>query len=219
MGKRYIKDLVLNIASEDVENAIQEYLRGLDFKLVYEEGEQYYKTGGVMLTLRGFKYSYQDGILHLEAWVGKIGKEMNIGDGKLIGAAAKVPYYNSVLSLMAALESAKPVSQQQYSQFQSDMQRQDSSYAQQFQGQKQATASVMNEVNKANDRNAIIAFWLSIASLILMFGSRFSLLLNLFSYTLAIKYGLKSQKSGLAITAIVINSIVIVITLLLLFLS
>jgi hypothetical protein len=225
MGSRYVKDLVLNIDQADVENAIQGYLRGNDFKLVSEKGEQYYKTGGIMLPLRGFKYCYQDGILHLEAWAGKIGKELNIGDGKFVGSAVKVPYYNSILNLMATLETVKLAYQRPNNQVQtpvqaqSDAQNQAPVYAQQPGAYSQATSAVFNEVNNANNRNAKIAFWLSIASLILMFASKFSLLVNIASYTLAIKYGLKSQKSGLAVAAIVINSIVIVITILIVFLS
>ncbi len=229
MGSRYVNDLVLNMDPMDVENAVQDYLRGNDFKLVFEKGEHYYKAGGVMFPLRGFKYGYQNGILHLEAWNGKIGKEYNIGDGKLRGAAAKVPYYNSILSLMKWLEAAKPAGEQSgepvraqtqvqsETQFQPDVQGQAPTYTQQPGTPGQATSAIANEVSNANNRNSQIAFWLSIASLILMFASRFGLLINIFSYTLAIKYGLKSQKSGLSIAAIVINSVVIVITLLMLF--
>lgn len=220
MGSRYINNLVLNTEPAEVENAIQVYLRGNDFKLVTEKGEQYYKTGGVMLPLRGFKYRYEDGILHLEAWVGKIGKEMNIGDGKLLGAAAKVPYYNSILSLLDILAKTKPVNYQPNVYEQSGMQMDESlSSHQQFAASTQTVSSVTDEVNNANERNAKIALLLSIISLILVFGSKFSLLLTLGSYTLAIKYGLKSHKSGLAVTAIAISTITVILTVLLLLLS
>ena len=142
---------------------------------------------------------------------------MNIGDGKFVGSAAKVPYYNSILTLLSILEKAKSEDQPPNGQVHASIQNQAPVYEQQFGVHKQATSNVANEVNKANNRNAKIAFWLSIFSFILLFGSRFSLLLNLASYTLAIKYGLKSQKSGLAVAAIVINSIDIVILLLIMF--
>ncbi len=232
MGSRYVKDLVLNISQADVENAIQAYLVGNSFKMVSEKGENYFKSGGVMLPLKGFKHSFQDGVLHLEAWVGKIGKELNIGDGKFIGSAAKLPYYNSLLNLMGTLEKvslanqqgspAEPASAQVNSQVQT---QQDSHSQQNLQTQPSsqvnapASSAVFSEVNNANNRNAKIAFWLSIAAIVLMFASKFSLLVNIASYTLAIKYGLKSQKSGLAIAAIVINSIAILLTILIIFLS
>lgn len=249
MGSRYVKDLVLNISQADVENAIQAYLVGNSFKMVSEKGENYFKSGGVMLPLKGFKYSFQDGVLHLEAWVGKIGKELNIGDGKFIGSAAKLPYYNSLLNLMATLEKVSLANQQgspaehASAQINSQVQTQQDSHSQQNihtqpSSQPQtnipnqapvftkqpgvqapASSAVFNEVNNANNRNAKIAFWLSIAAIILMFASKFSLLVNIASYTLAIKYGLKSQKSGLAIAAIVINSIAILLTILIIFLS
>jgi hypothetical protein len=223
MGSRYVKDFVLDIDQVYVENAIQEYLRGNNFTLVTEKGESYYKTGGVMLPLRGFKYGYQNGTLHLEAWNGKIGKEMNIGDGKLLGAASKVPYYNSILKLLDILNQARVEYQQPYGQtqtpihLQSSEQVQDPVYAQQFEGHKQAASAVADEIHKANNRNAKIAFWLSIASLIFLFNEKFSLVANLASLTLAVSYGLKSQKRGLAITAIIINSIVILIALAIIF--
>lgn len=254
MGSRYVKELALNIPQADVENAIQAYLAGNSFKMVFEKGENYFKSGGVMLPLKGFKYSFQDGVLHIEAWVGKIGKELNIGDGKFIGSAAKLPYYNSLLSLMATLEKVSLANQQgspaehASAQINSQAQTQQDSYAQNSHSQQNlhtqprsqpqtnipnqapvftkqpgvqapASSAVFNEVNNANNRNAKIAFWLSIAAIVLMFASKFSLLVNAASYTLAIKYGLKSQKSGLAVAAIVINSIVILITILIIFLS
>lgn len=248
MGSRYVKDLVLNIPQADIENAIQAYLVGNSFKMVSEKGENYFKSGGVMLPLKGFKYSFQDGVLHLEAWVGKIGKELNIGDGKFIGSAAKLPYYNSLLNLMGTLEKVSLSNQEKTpaehasAQINSQAQVQQDSYANNLHTQpssqvnanipnqapvftKQpgvqapASSAVFNEVNNANNRNAKIAFWLSIAAIILMFASKFSLLVNIASYTLAIKYGLKSQKSGLAIAAIVINSIAILLTILIIFLS
>ncbi len=260
MGSRYVKELALNIPQADVENAIQAYLVGNSFKMAFEKGENYFKSGGVMLPLKGFKYSFQDGVLHLEAWVGKIGKELNIGDGKFVGSAAKLPYYNSLLSLMATLEKVSLANHQMKpaehasAQINSQAQTQQDSYAQNSHSQQNfnsqqslytqpssqlhtnipnqapafaqqpgvqapASSAVFNEVNSANNRNAKIAFWLSIAAIVLMFASKFSLLVNIASYTLAIKYGLKSQKSGLAIAAIVINSIAILLTILIIFLS
>ena len=47
MGKRYVKELPLNMDTFEVEKVIQEYLRVNDFKFVTEKGENYYKTGGL----------------------------------------------------------------------------------------------------------------------------------------------------------------------------
>jgi hypothetical protein len=225
MGSRYVKDLILNIDPNYVENEIQTYLRGNSYNLVSEKGETYYKSGGIMMGLRSFKYSYQNGILHIEAWCGKIGKELNIGDGKFVGSAAKIPYYNSILALQGALDKASQPYQQPYGQMQQPVYphpnapMQQPVYTQTSGSYNQTGSPVANEINKANDRNATIAFWLSIGSLVLMFGSRFSLLINVFSFTLAIKYGLVSRKKGLAIASIVINSVVIAITAILIFAS
>lgn len=219
MGSRYVKEIALNIDSHDVENIIQEYLRVNDFKLVSEKGEDYYKSGGVMLPLRGFIYNYQNGTLHLEAWYGKIGKELNIGDGKLYGAKYKIPYYNSILSLLNVLEKSRQMHNQSNEQMQASEyaqangDKQESVYNQHLDNSTQTISEIEDEVNKANNRNAMFAFWLSLASLILIFESNYMLIIDLASFTLAFKYGLKSEKKGFAKAAIFINIIVIAITL------
>ena len=104
-----MNDISLNMEPTHVDNAIQIYLRGNNFKYVSEKGDNYYKATGA--TLRGFKYWYNQGVLHIEAWIGKIGKEMDISDGKFVGALGKVPYYNSILSLLTALEQDRQAQQ------------------------------------------------------------------------------------------------------------
>ena len=197
-GKRYINEISLNMDAIYVENSIQAYLKQNDFKLVNENEENYYKTGGAM---RCFKYWYNNGVLHIEAWLGKIGKEMDISDGKLVAAAYKVPYYNSVLSLLGSFEKDRQM--QQYTNAQSFEQV----GAQPYGVYEQPNGAVLQEINKANDKNSVIAFWLSIAALVLVFGSKLSLLASIGSYYLAFNHGLISRKRGMAIAAIVINSI------------
>ncbi len=197
-GKRYVNEIKLNMDPVYVENSMQAYLRQNDFKLVNEKGETFYKTSGVM---RCFKYGYNNGILHIEAWLGKIGKEFDISDGKLTGAMYKVPFYNSVLSLLGSLEKDRQM--QQYTNAQSYEQVN----AQPYGVYDQPNSAVLQEISKTNDKNAVIAFWLSIASLVLVFGSKLSLLASVGSYYLAFSYGLKSRRRGMAMAAIVINSI------------
>lgn len=206
-GKRYVNEIKLDMDPVYVENSIQAYLRQNDFKPVNEAGEDFYKTGGAM---RCFKYGYNNGVLHIEAWLGKIGKEHDISDGKLVGSAYKIPYYNSVLSLLGALEKDRQM--QQYMGAQSP----DQANSQPYGAYVQPNSAVLQEINKTNDRNAVIAFWLSIGALVLVFGSKLSLLVNVSSYYLAFTYGLKSGKRGMAVAAIVINSIATLIAILIL---
>ncbi len=198
VGKRYVNEVSLNMDPVYVENSVQAYLSQNDFKLVNEDGESYYKTSGAM---KCFKYWYNNGVLHIEAWLGKIGKEMDISDGNLLLATYKVPFYNSVLSLLGAFEKDRQM--QQYTNSQSFEQV----GAQPYGVYEQPNGAVLQEINKANDKNSVISFWLSIAALVLVFGSKLSLLASIGSYYLAFNYGLKSGKRGMAIAAIVINSI------------
>lgn len=280
MGKRYINEISLNMDPVYVENSMQAYLKQNDFKFVNEKGDSFYKTSGVM---RCFKYWYYNGVLHVEAWIGKVGKEMDISDKKIVGAAYKIPFYNSVLSLLGAFEkdrqmyqnlSAQSLGAQNFEAQNPGAQNFDAQNpgaqnfgtqnpgaqnfgtqnpgvpnfeaqnpgvpnfgtqnygtqnpgAQNFGAQgyeqgntqpygayNQTNSAVLQEINVANDRNAVIAFWLSIAALILVFGSKLSLLASVGSYYLAIAYGLKSKKRGMATAAIIINSIAIVIAIL-----
>ncbi len=207
-GKRYVNEITLNMDPVYVENSIQAYLKQNDFKLVNEKEESFYKTGGVM---HSFKYAYNNGVLHIEAWLGKIGKEYDISDGKFMGAAYKVPYYNSVLSLLGSLEKDRQM--QQYISAQSY----DQVNTQPYGSFDQPNSAVLQEISKTNDKNAVIAFWLSIAALVLVFGSKLSLLASVGSYYLAFSYGLKSRKRGMAMAAVVINSIAVLMAILIFF--
>jgi hypothetical protein len=190
-----------------VDNAIQAYLSQNNFKLVNEKGEDFYRQGGVK---NGFKYWYSNGVLHIEAWLGKIGKEMDISDGKFYGAIYKITYYNSVLSLLGAFEKDRQI--KQYSNTEGYEQQ----FTQPYGANNQSNIEVLQEINKSNDKNAVFAFVLAIVALFYVFGSRLSMLVIIGSYYLAFTYGLKSRKRGLAIAAIIINSLAAVIALLIL---
>lgn len=213
MEKRYIEDINLNMDPAYVEKSIQAYLKDNNFNLVSEKGEDYYKSSGSMTLPRGFKYWYVYGILHIEAWIGNIGYEMNIGDRKLKTAEGEIPYYNSVLLLMSTLEKGRQLQQQSYDQMQEPV------YEQSNDKNIKTGSTVIQMFNKANERITVIAFWFYISSLIFMFGSRLYLLINVLSCLLVISYGLKSRKIGMATAAIIINLIILVITLIRIFMK
>lgn len=146
----------------------------------------------------------------MEAWIGKIGREMNPGDGSFVGSAAKRPYYDEILTLLKVFEDAR---------------------VKMYQGQPYMNQAVVGttiiqngpsaigtEIMKNKNRSAIIAFVLSFVSLVLSFFTAYSAIVYIVVYTLAIKDGLKSEKKGLAIVAIVINSVSILICIFVFFL-
>lgn len=226
MGTRYIYDLVLNIEPSYVENVTQEHLRINGFKsVISKSGEPFYECKSSSAR-RGFKYFYQNGVYHIEAWIGKIGKEININDGKFYATIPKTAYYNNIITLLGVLDQERQARQMQapyYSQpnmqmqspnySQPNMQMQSPNYSQPLNNYSPSSLVFHNEVLKTNSRNAWIAFWLALGSLMLMFLSSFSILINVVSYTLAISYGLKSNKKGLAIASIIMNSVAIVVTI------
>lgn len=203
-GKRYVKEILLNLEQEFVESRMEEYLKRNDFKLVTEKGVTYYKTKGVY---RGFLYWYVDGILHIEAWLGKIGKEMDISDGKFAAALYKVPYYNSVLSLLGSFENVRQMEESVDPLHQERMNENVSA--------SNENHAITDEIRKANNRNAVLALLLSIASLILVASSRVSWITTAGSYYLADR-GMKSNKRAISVAAIVLNTIALIIAIVIL---
>lgn len=112
MGKgRYTKDLVLNKPDDFVNFMLNDYLQKNQFTMSDWKGEPAYRAGDAML--EGYKYlkwSYQDGTLHLEAWLkGSMGKEMDL-DG-FVATVQKKPYKESLEQLFQVLQQNIPQGQ------------------------------------------------------------------------------------------------------------
>ena len=92
---RYVKDLVLNKPEDFVTFIMNDYLQKNQFVVSEWKGEPAYRTGDALI--EGYKYlkwSYENGTLHLEAWMkSTFGKEMGL-DG-FVGALQKKPYRQS----------------------------------------------------------------------------------------------------------------------------
>lgn len=105
---RYEKDLVLSKPAEFVEFIVNDYLQKNQFVVADWKGEAAYRTGDAVL--EGYKYlkwSYQNGVFHLEAWLkGSFGKEMGL-DG-FWGFGIKKPYKESLEQLQNALQQDIP---------------------------------------------------------------------------------------------------------------
>ena len=105
---RYVKDLVLNKPEDFVTFIMNDYLQKNQFVVAEWKGEPAYRTGDAII--EGYKYlkwSYENGTLHLEAWMKSLfGKEMGL-DG-FVGALQKKPYREGLEQLFHVLEQAVP---------------------------------------------------------------------------------------------------------------
>lgn len=112
MGKgRYVKELVLNKPDDFVSFIMNDYLQKNQFVMSDWKGESAYRAGDAML--EGYKYlkwSYQNGMLHVEAWLKSgMGKEMDL-DG-FVGTVQKKPYKDSLEQLFNVLQQNIPQGQ------------------------------------------------------------------------------------------------------------
>ena len=105
---RYVKDLVLNKPEDFVTFIMNDYLQKNQFVVSEWKGEPAYRTGDALI--EGYKYlkwSYENGTLHLEAWMkSTFGKEMGL-DG-FVGALQKKPYREGLEQLFHVLKQAIP---------------------------------------------------------------------------------------------------------------
>lgn len=102
--KRYVKDIVLNKPDDFVGFIMNDYLQKNQFAMSDWKGEPAYRAGDAMLEGYKFlKWSYANGVLHLEAWLKSAGgKEMDL-DG-FVAAAQKKPYKDSLEELFGVLQ-------------------------------------------------------------------------------------------------------------------
>lgn len=105
---RYVKDLTLNKPDDFVAFIMNDYLQKNKFAMSDWNGEPAYRAGDAMV--EGFKYlkwSYANGVLHLEAWLkGTAGGEWDL-DG-VVGALMKKPYKSSLEQLFVVLQQEIP---------------------------------------------------------------------------------------------------------------
>lgn len=108
---RYVQDVVLNKPDNFVFYIMNDFLQKNGFEMSDWQGEPAYRAGDPMLTgYRFLKYSYTNGVFHLEAWMmGTLGGEWDL-EG-FVGAAQKGPYKNNLKLLIETLQ--QPLPQQQ----------------------------------------------------------------------------------------------------------
>ena len=105
---RFTQDLVLNKPEDFVHFIMEDYLTKHGFSMSDWKGEPAYRAGDAVV--EGFKYlkwSYADGVFHLEAWIkGTFGKEHGL-DGAY-GIVVTKPYKSSLNQLFASLQQPLP---------------------------------------------------------------------------------------------------------------
>ncbi len=108
---RYVRDVVLNKPDDFVGFIMNDYLQKNQFAMSDWKGEPAYRAGDAMLEGYKFlKWSYQNGVLHLEAWLKSAGgKEMDL-DG-FVATVQKKPYKDSLEELFRVLQQDVPQGQ------------------------------------------------------------------------------------------------------------
>ncbi len=107
---RYVQDVVLNKPDDFVFFIMNDYLQKNGFTMSDWKGEPAYRAGDPMM--EGYKYlkwTYSNGVFHLEAWLrGTLGGEWDL-DG-FVGCAMKAPYKKNLTQLIEILQQPLPQS-------------------------------------------------------------------------------------------------------------
>ena len=103
---RWVRDEVLNQPADFVDFLMNDYLMKNGFKQTERKGEQVWKEGdGYFSMARFLKYSYINGVLHLEAWVGLFRENALKG---FAGSLPKKFYRESLEELLRLLNQPIP---------------------------------------------------------------------------------------------------------------
>lgn len=105
---RYVQDVVLNKPNDFVFFMMNDWLQKNSFKTSTWKGESVYRRGdGFFEGYRYIKYSYANGVIHLEAWLkGPFGGEQGLTG--VWGWAVKIGYKDSLEKLVSLLQQSIP---------------------------------------------------------------------------------------------------------------
>lgn len=108
---RYVKDIVLNKPADFVVFMMNDYLQKNAFQMSDWKSKPVYRTGDAIV--EGYKYlewSYNNGILHVEAWLkGSFGGEWDLKG--FLACMQKKPYRESLEQLFVMMQQDIPVGQ------------------------------------------------------------------------------------------------------------
>lgn len=105
---RYVQNVVLNKPDDFVNYMMTDFIQKYEFSLYNWKGETCYRRGDAMLEgYRYFTWGYQNGVLHIEAWLkGISGQEMGLTG--FWGFAVKSAYRNMIDSFIQLLLQPLP---------------------------------------------------------------------------------------------------------------
>lgn len=105
---RYIRDVVLNKPDDFVSFIMNDYLQKNGFSMSDWKGEPAFRAGDAMMEGYKFlKWSYVNGVFHLEAWLkGTFGGEWNLNG--FVGIMMKKPYRENLEQLVTILQQSIP---------------------------------------------------------------------------------------------------------------
>ncbi len=194
---RYIQSVVLDKPADFVSFIMNDYLQKNGFAMSDWKGEPAYKAGDAMMEGYKFlKWSYMNGVLHLEAWMkGSFGREWGL-DG-FVGCLQKKPYKNNLDQLIAVLQQPLPP--------------QGGMGAQGFQGQ---TPNVVPVHTVDNSIQATWALAFGIMAMALCWSPLLCIICGCLGFSRA-RMGAGSRKSGQATAGKVLCIVAMCITLVL----
>ena len=195
---RYIQDLVLNKPDDFVAFIMNDYLQKNGFTMSDWKGEPAYRAGDAMM--EGFKYlkwSYVNGVFHLEAWPkGSFGGEWGL-DG-FVGTLQKKPYKNNLSQLMTVLQQSLP--------------------PQEGMGAQGGAPHVVPVQTVDNAKEATQALIFGILALVMCWSPIFCILFGCLAFSRA-RMGAGSSKAGQALAGKILSIVALAITLVLFILS
>lgn len=216
----------MNCDSATVNNLMQSYIQGNEFKLIEKKGEQYFRAGNSMSYYKGLKYNFDGQNLNLEVWLdGALGNfplEQNLN-------AFAMDYRNSLNTLFQEIEKINGgvnmnnninnennlntgIQPNQTQSVQQPMYNQQP--VQQATNSNQFTQAFQDENIKKKEKLCEIGFWISILGLVSSFAG---VVMGVIVYALDFYFasqGLKTRKKGKAIATIVLSIISILVVIL-----
>ena len=208
-SKRFSVDLILNKPDDFVSFIMNDFLVKNGYTQKQVKGEWVWQDGiGMVSAPKFLKYSYQNGVIHLEAWLktawlpGVYGKDMDFTGA--VGALIKQSYKKEIDNLIMLLNQPLP----------SDGQFGQTDGAAVNQGMNGQSAGPILVQGVDNSKKAVTGFICSLIGcpvgffLIPIIG----LILGIFGIVSSSK-ALKSSKRGLAIAGLVIGILAIILSI------
>lgn len=192
-----------------VEQIMQSYLSTNNFKMVNDNGENYYKKTDIMFGDRGLSYSINGQLLNLTAWIKLLTGDSSLEDNNTNPAG--VDYKNSLSTAVQAIANASNQNNNIQQGYRQNNYNTNPNQEQNTNNANQYAQNFKNEANKKSETGCEIAFWMSILGFLFSF---FGVTYGVIIYILEIYFatiGLKTRKRKKAIATIVLAIISIII--------